>query len=140
MNDNYAVVLVPQAEVRRVWKLARPHLADAVSRSRGRWKPEYVLAALVLGEQSLWVVMHENEVVGAANTQVVRYPERTMLAIHFLGGENFDGWYKNMLSVLKEYGREAGCDAIECNARFGFWKWFKEDDFEKTSVFYEKLI
>ena len=80
------------------------------------------------------------EVTGAVTTQAATYPEKRMLAIHFLGGEKFDEWYQYLLDVLSKFARDSGCDAIECVARAGFWKWFKQDGFEKNSVFYEKTV
>jgi hypothetical protein len=41
---------------------------------------------------------------------------------------------------MADYARAHNCDGIECNARFGFWKWFKQDGFEKASCFYEKML
>ena len=71
-------------------------------------------------------------------TEVTHYPARTMLSMHFLGGEGFDDWYGDMLDSLTRYAKDAGCDGIEGIARFGFWKWLKDDGFNKTSAFYEK--
>lgn len=115
-------------------------LLPAIERSGGRWTSEYVLAALALGEQTLWVAISDNEIVGAATVQITLYPEKKMVAIHFLGGNDFGEWYAEMLESLTKYGQANGCHAIECNARHGFWKFFKEDGFEKASTFYEKVI
>lgn len=134
------IVHIPTAECRNVWGRIKGLLIPAIERSNGRWTSEYVLAALALGEQSLWVAIEGNEIVGACTVQVCSYPERNMLAIHFLGGENFADWYSEMLEALTTYGRNVGCHAIECNARHGFWKHFKKDGFKKASTFYEKNL
>ena len=134
------ITCVPTSEVRSVWSMVRHHLIPAIDLSGGRWTAEYVLAALALGEQTLWVATSDNGVVGAATVQIISYPERKNVAIHFLGGNDFDTWYSKMLSDLEEYGKAFGCNAIECNARHGFWKFFKEDGFMKSSTFYEKVI
>ena len=135
------VYYIPPDHCRAVWPRVKAHLEPAIEATGGRWKPEYVLAALVLGEQNLWAIVDEDGVNwGAAVTQIVTYPEKKMLAIHYLGGEEFDEWYPKLLDTLCDYAKRAGCSAIECNARFGFWKWFKNDGFEKTSCFYEKPL
>lgn len=140
-EHNYTIALVPQERVREAWSKARPHLQSAIDRSHGRWTSDYVLASLVLSEQELWIVIDAKGAVrGAVTTQVVSYPEKKMLAIHFLGGENFDEWYQCLLDVMTKYAKDSDCDAIECVARGGFWKWFQRDGFEKTSVFYEKIL
>lgn len=134
------IVCIPTQEVRNVWRRVKGWLIPAIERSGGRWTSEYVLAALALGEQTLWVAIEDNAVMGAATVQITHYPERTMLAIHFLGGTHFEDWYPEMLEVLSSYAKRNGCHAIECNARHGFWKLFKEDGFKKASTFYEKTI
>ena len=134
------VICVPTSEVRAAWSRVRHLLLPAIERSHGRWTTDYVLAALALGEQTLWVAINDNEIVGVATVQISFYPERKMLAIHFLGGNEFGEWYEPMLKSLTQYGKANGCYAIECNARHGFWKYFKNDGFEKASTFYEKVI
>ena len=135
------VVQCTPSECFTEWKKARPHLQAAIDASNGRWTSDYVLAGLVTGHQSLWLVISDNtNVVGAVTTEIVTYPERQMLAIHFLGGEDFDEWYEELLATMSEYARENYCSGIECGARAGFWKWFKRDGFKRASVFYEKDI
>lgn len=134
------IVCIPTGEVRSVWSIVKSLLKPAIDLSNGRWTTEYVLASLALGEQTLWVAIEANKIIGAATIQIVHYPERKMLGIHFLGGDDFDVWYSTMLEALEQYGKANGCAAIECNARHGFWKWFKSDGFEKVSTFYEKEL
>jgi len=134
-----AVYLINQVDVRVAWKRIRHHLIPAIERSGGRWSPEYVLASLALGEQLLWTVVDEDgDCLGACTTQVYSYPEKSMVCIHYLGGENFDAWYQDILKAITDYAKNNGCDGIECNARAGFWKFFKKDGFVKTAVCYEK--
>jgi len=138
---NYVISIIPPDRCRSVWKSAKVHLKRAIEVSHGRWEPEYVLASLVLGEHNLWIVVDDKGTVdGTITTQIVHYPEKTMLAVHFLGGDHFDDWYQYLLDTLSRYAKDGGCAGIECIARHGFWKWFKQDGFQKTSVFYEKLL
>lgn len=133
-------ILKPQ-EVISFWKVVRPYLKPAVDLSNGRWNMEYVLAGLVTGRQNLWVAADEDgKIMAAATTEVVDYPLKRMLTMHFIGGEDFDLWYTLMLNGMSEFAKSAGCEGIECVARMGFWKWFKEDGFKKESTFYERNV
>lgn len=123
-----------------LWKRVKGLLEPAIAESNGRWQPEYVFSSIVAGIQTLWIVSNGQEIAAAFTTEICNYPERRMICVHYLGGEGFDAWYPEMLKAVTEVGREMGCDGIECNARFGFWKWFKEDGFLKKSCFYEKKI
>ena len=124
-----------------MWRHVRDYLKPAVELSNGRWTLEYVIAGLATGQQNLWIAADENKnVIAAATTQVVDYPMRRMLTMHFIGGDDFDSWYTLMLNSMSAFAKSAGCDGIECVARMGFWKWFKEDGFSKSSAFYERPV
>jgi hypothetical protein len=138
---SYKVTAVSREHVRNIWKHAKPWLQPAVEMSGGRWTIDYILAALVLGEQTLWVVLDDDgKIVGAATTELVSYPEITSIAVHFLGGENFEDFWHDLFIAMRDLGISRGCKMIECNARFGFWKWFKKEGMHKTSAFYELRI
>lgn len=137
----YSYRIIQPGECRAVWPKVKELLLPAILATGGRWEPEYVLAGLVLGEQTLWAYLDEKGVpVGAATTEIVNYPAKRMLAIHFLGGHDMNEWYRVMSDAFTDFARLSGCAGIECNARFGFWKWFKDDGFIKSSMFYEKVI
>jgi hypothetical protein len=133
----YVVQPVAQNDCYRMWRHVRDLLAPAIAESSGRWKPEYVFTALTGGYQTLWVILDADDIVAAFTTEIANYPERRMICIHYLGGQGFDDWYPDMLREVTMFGRTAGCDGIECNARHGFWRWFKHDGFKKKSTFYE---
>ena len=138
---SFLVTRIEKEYCTAAWHRVKDHLKPAIKRSKGRWEPEYVLASLVTGRHNLWVITDETrKVVGAMTTEVVHYPEKRMLMIHFLGGSEMDKWYVDMSDAMTEHAREAGCIGIECIARSGFWKWFQNDSFERTAVFYEKSI
>ena len=133
-------ILKPQ-ECVAVWKYVREYLKPAVDLSNGRWNLEYVLAGLVSGRQNLWVAADKGgSIMAACTTEVVEYPLRRMLTMHFIGGDDFELWYSDMLAGMSRFAKDAGCDGIECVARQGFWHWFKDDGFERNSSFYERSV
>lgn len=134
------ISLVPPEQVFPIWKDVRGWLEPAVETSGGRWTMEHLCASLAMGKTSLWIAFDDEKIHGVLTTEVVQYPAKRMLAMHFLGGEDFDAWYGEMLRNITRYAAEGGCDGIEGVARFGFWKWLQEDGFEKSSAFYEKEI
>lgn len=138
--SEYDTILVPPDQCRRVWKDVRDLLRPAVLLSSGRWTLDYILAALVLGEQSLWVIVKDEKVAGTLTTEISHYPGKKMLTIHFLGGTDFGAWYPDSLEIVSKYARECECTAIECNGRNGFWKYFEPSGFKRVATFYEKLL
>jgi hypothetical protein len=140
MNE-YTVSRVSPDYLYMIWKDVRKLLKPAIKASGGRWRNEYVFAALVTQKQALWVVtVNDSLPIAAFTTEIINYPEKRAVAVHFLGGEWFDEWYPKWLEAVTEYGKQCNCEIIESNARFGFWKWLKQDGFTQKSVFYEKTI
>ena len=136
----FEVTQVPVNQCQHYWPQVKKHLIRAIETSGGRWEREYVLASLVTGRQVLWVIHQGNQVVGALTTEIINYPERKMVMVHFLGGDGIGMWYQQMSDTIANHGKENGCTGIECIARSGFWKWFQPDGFKRTAVFYEKSI
>lgn len=140
-DKSYTVCLVPPKRCRKEWSRVRKLLIPAIERTNGRWNEAFVLASLVLNEQSLWIVLDDDkEVVGAVTTEIIEYPLKRVFALNFTGGTDWEEWNPEAFLIFNKFAVEAGCDLIEFTARAGFWKWFKEDGFERTSSFYEKRI
>lgn len=137
----YKVCLVPPEKCRQEWKRVRELLIPAIKRTNGRWNEAFLLASLVLNEQSLWLVLDsKNELVGAVTTEIIEYPLKRVFALNFTGGRDWEEWNPTAFATFNKFAIDAGCDVIEFTARAGFWKWFKADGFERTDSFYEKRI
>lgn len=132
------ITLVPPEHVFQVWPDIRGYLEPAVETSHGRWTLEHLLAVLCNGRSQLWIAFDDEGIWGALTTEITNYPAKRCLSMHFLGGTEFDRWYSDMLKQISHFGKEMDCDGIEGTARFGFWKFLKQDGFEKCAAFYEK--
>ena len=78
--------------------------------------------------------------VGAVTTEIINYPRTKVFALNFTGGKDWEKWNPEAFVVFNNFAIDADCDLIEFTARAGFWTWFKDDGFERTSTFYEKRI
>ena len=137
----YTISLVPMDHCSTIWNQVRVHFVSAIEMSNGRWSMEHLLAALVSGQYQLWIAYDdEKNIAGALTTQIIHYPCRVNLAMHFIGGDDFDGWYSDLLKEISEFAKSSGCSSLEGVARRGFWKWLEEDGFSKETPFYEKEL
>ena len=133
------ISLVPVDHIFTIWGEVREYLEPAVATAKGRWTMEHLAAALSTGRQQLWIAFDDESVIhGVLTTEIVQYPAKKCLAMHFLGGRDFDAWYGDLLKQLTRYGKDMDCDGIEGTARFGFWKFLQQDGFEKSAACYEK--
>jgi len=135
------ITAVPNDSVLLIWKEVAPLLYPAVERSHGRWTMQTLLAALKEGRQQLWLIYENDQPVkGVATTEILSYPNRKMLAVQYLGGSGLDTWGLSFLSIIEDFAKAAGCSGIEATARKGFWKWFKERDYQDAYTVFEKEI
>jgi hypothetical protein len=70
-------------------------------------------------------LMKSHNIDGVGTTEIIQYPEKRMVVVQFLGGDNFNDWVWDMLERFKDWGKDNGCSGIEATARMGFWKWLR---------------
>ena len=140
VNNNYIVTLVPHHYMMTIWSEVEKYLQKAVDRSKGRWTIDYLKKSIEKAEQQLWVVFTEedNDIIGAATTEFVYYPNSKKVAVQYLGGENLPDWAWNYLTTVEAWAKDNKCDGIECTARFGLWKWLGKSGWEKSYTIFEK--
>tara|TARA_A100000172_G_scaffold79796_1_gene67705 strand:- start:1099 stop:1578 length:480 start_codon:yes stop_codon:yes gene_type:complete len=140
VNNNYIVTLVPHHYMETIWNDVEKYLQKAVKRSKGRWTIDYLKNAIKQAEQQLWVVFTEedNDIVGAATTEFVYYPNSKKVAVQYLGGEDLPDWAWNYLKTIEAWAKDNKCDGIECTARYGMWKWLGKSNWEKSYTIFEK--
>ncbi len=132
---------VPVEMLDQIWGAVSGFLRPAVDRSHGRWSMPSLKEAIREGKQQLWIVYEgDNPITGVATTEIQDYPNRRMLAIQYLGGEDLDGWAFSMLEILEGFAVATKCEGIEATARKGFWKWMKDFDYQEAYTVFEKEI
>jgi hypothetical protein len=137
----HTITMVPANYLNNLWPDVRTQLAKAIKRSNGRWNMEFLYAAILNGNQQLWVAFDsENNIDGVGTTEILQYPEKKMLAVQFLGGDRFNDWVWDMLDRFKDFGRDNDCGGMEATARMGFWKWLEQDEFSRSYVVYERSL
>ena len=80
----------------------------------------------------------DNNIIGAATTEFIYYPNSKKVAVQYLGGENLPDWAWNYLKTVEAWAKDNKCDGIECTARFGMWKWLGKSGWEKSYTIFEK--
>ena len=137
----HTVTLVPPEHLYSLWFEVQGHLAPAVARSNGRWSMEFLYASIVSGHQHLWLAFDQDKHInGVGTTEFIDYPCKRMLAVQFLGGENFNDWCWEMLDRFNSWATDNGCQGIEVTGRSGFWKWLEQDGFNRVYTVYEKRL
>ncbi len=130
--------LLYPADVPYVWEDVAPMLAKAAVHSEGELEPEDFLEPLSTGEMQLWVAYEDDDHINAAMvTQFIQYPQKKILRIISLAGEDFKK-IKNFQAVIEGFAIKYGCTAIELWGRKG-WKKLLPDWKDAYTVYTKEL-
>ena len=122
-----------------VWADIEDYMAGAAKYTHGRYAVEDIYDGLCKGNQQLWIAF-DDKVYGAVITEIMQYPQKRTLIMHFTGGIELLKWKDEMLSVLKSFAKDNGCDCIESYGRTGWKRIFKNDGFSSKFMFYELAV
>ena len=125
-------------DVPYVWEDVAPMLAKAAVHSEGELEPEDFLEPLSTGEMQLWVAYEDDDHINAAMvTQFIQYPQKKILRIISLAGEDFKK-IKNFQAMIEGFAIKHGCTAIELWGRKG-WKKLLPDWKDAYTVYTKEL-
>jgi len=122
-----------------VWKDIKEYMDGAAKYTHGRYKTEDIYNELCKGNQQLWIA-YDDKVYGAVITEIMQYPQKRTLIMHFTGGVELPKWKDEMLSVLRSFAKDNQCDCIESYGRTGWKRIFKNDGFTSKFMFYELTV
>lgn len=125
------VSFVPAEYAVEMWPKVRGYIDSATKRTNGRYEPEDVLYEVLDGKLLLWAAIKDAEVKGVATTRFMEYPRKKTLMVPFLAGEDFKEWGEDMLSVLKKWAADNGCDTLEASGRPGWAKVFESEGYKR---------
>ena len=132
------ITTVPLEGLHTVWPTVEPMLEKAVRRSNGRYEIQDVLAAIMRGNEVLWIALEDEEILGSLTTSIMDYPHRRFLVGHWLGGKQIMKWRHEMLDTLDNWALDNKCDGFEMTGRYGFNKIFEGRGWSQPFVVLEK--
>lgn len=131
------VSLVPTEHVLDVWPAAEPYVAKATKYTSGKYEPEDVLDLVVKYRYPLWIAFDDDGIKGVVVTHFIEYPRKKYLFLDFCGGADGFSWKAPMLSILRAWAKDHGCDGIEGAGRDGWQRVFKKDGYAPTLRHFE---
>ena len=138
VEKKYTFTLIPPAVIPTQWDKVSKLLEPAVEHSHGRWSMPALFDALYTERQQLWLGYTDpDEIKFALTTEIANYPCTKLLAIQFLGGDDYSEWSDDMTAMMERFAKDMGCSGVEAVARFGFWPMFKKRGYKRAYVTYE---
>ena len=131
-----AHLLAPE-DVAYVWEEVVPLLARVAPHTEGEMEPDDYIEPLTHGDMQLWVVVENKRVNAALVTQIIPYPQKRILRLISLAGDNFQD-IKDFLEMVEVFALKNGCTALEMWGRKG-WKKLLSDWKDSYIVFTKDL-
>lgn len=130
------VSLVPPQYVDTCWGKIQGFVEKAADYTYGRYTADNIYDMVKEGDYQLWIAFN-GQIKGAVVTNIMTYPQRKLLSMQFCGGEELKEWKDPMLSLLRRFAKDTGCDGIESTARPGWAKIFQDDGYSANWVTFE---
>jgi hypothetical protein len=119
-----------------VWADIKEYMEGAAKYTYGRYTVDDIYNELSKGNQQLWIA-YDDKIYAAVITQIMYYPRKKVLTMHFAGGTELNKWIKPIISVFRSFAKDNNCDSIEAIGRKGWKKIFENDGFSSNFLFFE---
>ena len=127
--------IIQPEDVAYVWEEVAPLLDTVKEHTEGELETDDFLEPLTHGDMQLWIATEGSTVHGVMVTQLVPYPQKKILRIISLAGDNFEE-LRGFQEMIEAFAVKTGCTALEMWGRKGWKKLLA--DWEDTYVVYTK--
>ena len=127
-------------EVDKWWEHTSSYIEDALQYGVGEYTTEDIKEACIEKRMQLWINW-EDGVKGVFVTQVINYPQLSILLVLLLGGKEFIEWRDEVDETLNEFGKEHGCKYVEFFGRKGWGNYLKDINYkEQVRMFTKEIV
>ena len=122
------------------WPLVQEYLIAALEYGLGEYSIEDIKKSCLAKNMQLWVNFNKEGVQGAFITKVSVYPQKNILCVLLLGGNEFMKWRDEADALLNAFGKEKNCEYVELFGRKGWGKVLKDINYEEQTRLFAKEI
>ena len=121
------------------WPLVEEYLNTALEYSLGEYSITDIKNDCISKNMQLWVKLGK-ETKGAFVTKIAKYPQKNLLIVILLGGNEFQEWRDEADALLNAFGKENNCEYVELFGRKGWGKMLKDIDYKEVTRLFAKEI
>ena len=129
--------LLSPEDVPYMWEQVAPLLARVSRHTEGEMEPDDYIEPLTHGDMQLWVATEDKKILAALITQIIPYPQKRILRLISLAGEEFNR-FKDCLDMVEAFAINNHCTALEMWGRKGWKKLLP--DWKDSYIVYTKDI
>jgi hypothetical protein len=127
------LVGIPANQLADCWDGIKYLIADACTRSNGKYEAVDILRALLRGDMQLWGAVGDEKIEAIAIGEIVNYPRIKIYRMLGVTGEGMNEWI-NHIHGIENWARAQGCQDFEAVARPGWEKMMKDKGWRKTHI------
>ena len=121
------------------WPLVEEYLITALEHGLGEYSIGDIKNSCISKDMQLWVKIGK-ETKGAFVTKIAKYPQKNLLVVILLGGDEFQEWRDEADAVLNAFGKQHSCEYVELFGRKGWGKMLKDIDYKEITRLFAKEI
>ena len=121
------------------WPLVEEYLNTALEYSLGEYSIDDIKNACISKNMQLWVKVGK-QAKGAFVTKIAKYPQKNLLIVILLGGDEFQEWRDEADALLNAFGKQNNCEYVELFGRKGWGKMLKDIDYKEVTRLFAKEI
>ena len=121
------------------WPLVEEYLNTALKYSLGEYSIDDIKNSCISKNMQLWVKVGK-QTKGAFVTKIAKYPQKNLLIVILLGGDEFQEWRDEADALLNAFGKENNCEYVELFGRKGWGKMLKDIDYKEVTRLFAKEI
>ena len=122
------------------WPLVQEYLIAALEYGLGEYSIEDIKKSCKSKNMQLWVNFDREGVQGAFITKISMYPQKNILCVLLLGGNEFMKWRDEADALLNAFGKENNCEYVELFGRKGWGKMLADIDYKEITRLFAKEI
>tara|TARA_R100001460_G_scaffold19492_2_gene40597 strand:- start:836 stop:1264 length:429 start_codon:yes stop_codon:yes gene_type:complete len=134
---------VPREAIDIVWPDVINMLNKAVETSEGKYHINDIYEDLTKGFYNLWLIIDdkgEDKVVAALTTRLIKYPNRSAMAMDWVGGKRMAEWLPIAMEKLSSFAKDCGCSHLEGYGRKAWIKVLKRYNWKPEYIAYRMEI
>jgi hypothetical protein len=122
------------------WSLVEEYLIAALKYGLGEYSIEDIKKSCISRDMQLWVKFNKEGVEGAFITKISKYPQKNLLCVILLGGNEFIKWRDEADALLNAFGKEHNCEYVELFGRKGWARMLADIDYKEITRLFAKEI
>ena len=135
MGKTLKAQIVQPEDVAYIWEEVAPLLEKVKEHTEGEFETDAYIEPLTNGNMHLWIATEYSDVKAAMVTQFAIYPQKNILRIVSMAGDDFEE-IRGFQDMIEAFAVRMGCSALEMWGRKGWKKLLP--DWESNYIVYTK--